>query len=36
MSCFVSDVVKVHDILRAFDLTATVFVLFVCGEKKYC
>ena len=33
MSCLVSDVIKVHDISRALDLTATVFVLFVYGEK---
>ena len=33
MSCLASDVIKVHDISRALDLTATVFVLFVYGEK---
>ena len=33
MSCLVSDVRKVHDISRALDLTDTVFVLFVFGEK---
>ena len=33
MSRLVSDVIKVHDISRALDLTATVFVLFVYGEK---
>ena len=32
MSCLVSDVIKVRDISRALDLTATVFVLFVYGE----
>ena len=33
MSCLVSDVRKVHDISCALDLTDTVFVLFVFGEK---
>ena len=35
MSCLVSDVRKVHDISRALDLTDTVFVLFVLGEKLF-